>query len=1219
MSENFDEQRGAIKNYLLGNLDDPAKLREIEKKIMLDDDFAEQIEIAEDELIDEYLDEALSEAERERFVLFFLVAPENKEKVRLNQSLREYAAKQSREHPVVRPFAEQTTEKKVSKFEWGNWFSLTPIRLAAVFLFIAGCGFAVWHAVFYQSDVEKGLAQLRLAHSGERTVEARISGFGYAPVYATRGADKDSSDSRAALSRERAERFLAYAVAENPSDAAALKALGKFYLTEKQFDKAVEQFERAAQFAPRDAELESDWAAALFEAGKKAAENQDGALSLELFNESLKHGEKAVALDAAMLEPLFNRALVLEALVNREQAKRAWQEYLARDRTSLWADEAKRRLQNLETEQSLERPAAELERDFLDAFRARNEERAGLLLRRNRELIREKYLPQRLAMSYLENKTPGGEKQEFLRALEYAGELEKNRSGDRFAAEIARFYLQNLPENKIVVLKEAQRAIRQGYELCLKSKYEAARAEFEKARELFRQAGNELEAKLSDYLVAYCLKNENQIEVSLLLFNEIAAFSRQKNYKWLEMTALYWSAMSLVNVKQLTQAKKSHERALALAEEIDDSYAQQRNLLGLAYLSAFVGQRNQSLAYTRAILHQTGAPDATDSLRQKHRNYAYAAEVFTLARLYSIAEPTALEAVRLADALDDKMFMVIARANAGAVYTLARDFDEARRLLAEAEQIAAAIGDNSTREKMQAYSFVKLGYLERQTGNFQKAESFYGEALSLYQSMKMPFNQYEARKGELLTQLALGKSAELDEKIPAALKLLEDYRAQILEEQERTSFFDTEESIYDIAANYEFARGNVEKSYRYAEMSSSRSLLDWLQKGARISESGKDTKILLEENAEPLALSEIRARMPDSVQILQYSVLDDKVIIWLISKEKFVAVPVEIKSEELRARVEHYVQSIRQKDAFAESFAGQSSTERMGREFYDLLIEPIFAHLDETREICLIPSKSLFYVPFAALLAADGKPLLAQFTIFYSPSANVFLLCTENARRKSDFQDETLLSVGNPTFDSRAFDDLSHLPAAEREANAITAFYENRQTLLGKKATKQAFLEAIKKADVVHFAGHYVTVHNAPLSSFLLLAQNKKEAAENEKNSILTNAELLGEKLPRAKLVVLSACQTGIEHYYNGEGMIGLSRTFLAAGAPLVVASQWSVETEATAELMKRFHYYRRQEKMSSAAALRRAQLEILNDSAGRFSRPVYWASFAVFGGYANF
>jgi CHAT domain-containing protein len=102
-------------------------------------------------------------------------------------------------------------------------------------------------------------------------------------------------------------------------------------------------------------------------------------------------------------------------------------------------------------------------------------------------------------------------------------------------------------------------------------------------------------------------------------------------------------------------------------------------------------------------------------------------------------------------------------------------------------------------------------------------------------------------------------------------------------------------------------------------------------------------------------------------------------------------------------------------------------------------------------------------------------------------------------------------------------------------------------------------------------------------------------------------------------LIVLAACETGVDKYYDGEGMIGASRTFLAAGVPLVVASQWSVDSEATTEIMVRFHKYRKTGGLTTAQALRRAQLDMLDGDNKLYRDPYYWAGFVTFGGYTQF
>ena len=199
--------------------------------------------------------------------------------------------------------------------------------------------------------------------------------------------------------------------------------------------------------------------------------------------------------------------------------------------------------------------------------------------------------------------------------------------------------------------------------------------------------------------------------------------------------------------------------------------------------------------------------------------------------------------------------------------------------------------------------------------------------------------------------------------------------------------------------------------------------------------------------------------------------------------------------------------------------------------------------------------------------------------------------------------------------DRQQLPDLKDLPAAAVEAQDIAEKYSGPKPkiLTNKDATKAAFQQFMENSDVIQFAGHYLINPEFPLSSALVMAKS----SDNEEDNFLTNAELRQEKLPRTKLVVLAGCQTGVEGYDNSEGLIGLSRTFLALGVPLVVASQWPVDSAATAQLMKNFHQYRKQNGLSTAKALQKAQLEMAADE--QFSQPFYWASFAVFGGYAEF
>jgi CHAT domain-containing protein/Flp pilus assembly protein TadD len=1190
------EQREAIKDYLLGTSSDKAKMREIEEKILLDDNFEETLTVAEDELIDKYLDDSLTEPERERFTRFFLNAPERKEKLRLIRSIKEYAAKS--ETQSVKQFSKQ----KSGFFDWRKLISLPSFRLAAAALLVLLFGFIVWRAVFYQSDVDKGLALVRIGIAGQRRTEARTTiNPNYAPLTVTRGDNEAARDEKAL---RRGANILSEA-ADDTKDAEAQYALGLAYLADKNFEDALEKFNAALKLSPRNAKLLSDIGAVYLEKARLA--EADG--KYDEFNKnldlSLQHIDKALQLDEGLTEALFNKALLYQKRGLTSQAAEAWNKYLENDSTSPWADEARRQLQKLDSQKSRNLSPEALEKAFLNAFRQKNETEAKELISQNREIITEKYLPQRLTMSLVA--ASDDEKKEYLEALTYAGELEKKYTGDSFAADLALFY-KNVPKTNLELLKNALALTREGYKLCANGQIEEALKKFESARELFLQAGNVWEAKLNEVFIAYFYITGHRYKESLKLAEEIVDFCRQKNYKWLLSNTLLWRGTAQRRVGQRTSAESSYSESLDLAEEIKDSFMLQSINLELAKLRKFVGQDKEALSYLHRAFTNGDMPGA--SLRQKWRNYSDGVEILANAGCQYLAKAVSLENLRLAEELNPVLYNY-SQLEAGIAYSRAGDYEEAKKWFVLAEKTAESIGSESYLKDVLAKSSLELGHLERKLGNFSQASDFYVKSLGFDKDSE--YYRYEIQKSRLLAQIPLGNDAEIEKQIVETIELAEKYREQIAEDQQRDTFFDNEQTVYDIAVANNFEHGRYEQAYNYLETSSSRSLLDWLKKGVDIDEEKKKIEeITLREHTQPLQLAEIRAQMPERVQILQFAVLENKVLIWLVSKDDFKVVASEINSETLNEKVASYVRLVS-----VENPQKQEEVKALSRELYDLLLSPIIAELDPTREICLIPHKILFHLPFAALTAPDGNPFLAQFSFTSAPSANVFLLFTANARQKTALTDEFLLSVGNPRFEREEFKKLENLPEAEYEATAIREFYPKSEPIIGARATETALQNFLRNAEVINIAGHYIVRHGEPLASGLLLT--KTGDSDSSKDGIFTNAELIKLKLPRAKLVVLSACQTGIEQYYKGEGLVGLSRTFLAAGAPLVVASQWKVDSGAAAQLIINFHRFRRREKLSTAAALRRAQLEMLESSDERLRQPYFWAAFATYGGYAEF
>jgi len=163
------------------------------------------------------------------------------------------------------------------------------------------------------------------------------------------------------------------------------------------------------------------------------------------------------------------------------------------------------------------------------------------------------------------------------------------------------------------------------------------------------------------------------------------------------------------------------------------------------------------------------------------------------------------------------------------------------------------------------------------------------------------------------------------------------------------------------------------------------------------------------------------------------------------------------------------------------------------------------------------------------------------------------------------------------------------LPSARKEAKEVAGYYKDPWVLVGENACRSRVQSLMEKSDVVLLATHYDSSPGSSNDSRLLLAAEPKQSAKPDAaDGVLTAADVLKLNLKRPRLVVLSACNTGIEQIFAGEGAISMARPFIAKGVPLVVASLWAINSDATADLMIRFHRYRKLEHLSTSSALRK-------------------------------
>ncbi len=411
---------------------------------------------------------------------------------------------------------------------------------------------------------------------------------------------------------------------------------------------------------------------------------------------------------------------------------------------------------------------------------------------------------------------------------------------------------------------------------------------------------------------------------------------------------------------------------------------------------------------------------------------------------------------------------------------------------------------------------------------------------------------------------------------------------------------------------------------------------------------------------QPLKPAQVQQLLDDDTLLLEYALGEKRSYVWVVSRNDVV--PYILPA---RAQIENAAQSFRESLSAWERQRQNEDTlkyvvrfenaaqnyQRQALKLSSLVLWPAASNLGKKR-LVILADGALQYVPFGALLVRNESrpstfdPLIVNNEIVYQPSASALALIREAPRSTAT---KTVAVLADPvfsrsdervviaseskaetttTFSSRELKQalrdagdvgsvdgnlrLDRLDFTRGEADAITAAAPAGSSMkaLGFDANRARVLDQeLKQFRMVHLATHGILDDYHPdLSGLVFSLVNEKGQFED---GFLKLNDIYNMDLP-VEMIVLSACQTAVGKQVKGEGVIGLTRGFMHAGAARVVASLWKVDDKATAELMKRFYTYLLEQKMPAAAALRQAQLDLMNTY--KASRPYYWAGFVLQG-----
>lgn len=390
-------------------------------------------------------------------------------------------------------------------------------------------------------------------------------------------------------------------------------------------------------------------------------------------------------------------------------------------------------------------------------------------------------------------------------------------------------------------------------------------------------------------------------------------------------------------------------------------------------------------------------------------------------------------------------------------------------------------------------------------------------------------------------------------------------------------------------------------------------------------------------------LNLLRAKIIDrSSAVISYFSGSEASYGWYISKRQLKMVKLPAKAD-LKKLIEKYRITLKDPLSFYDDEEDTEVDNRrlhlaIGLKLYETLINP-FDIEPEIKSILILSDGALHYLPFETLItkidigsegyqAANQRYLIEDYSVYYAPSASVLGAAMDNLGQRVDKPDDSKIFLGfgdpefslvnadenvkaDPVFKQKGFYELSRLYATATEVNKISSlFSDSNRVFYQQGALEEKAKELSESYKYIHFATHGILDEDNPEFSgvVLNLARDQKE------DGFLTSSEIWDMRL-KADMVTLSACETGLGKIVSGEGMVGLTRSFLYAGSASVVVSLWTVADDSTSELMINFYEYLKQ-GYPKIEALRQAKLEFVvkQKQTGDFHDPFYWGPFVLNG-----
>lgn len=602
----------------------------------------------------------------------------------------------------------------------------------------------------------------------------------------------------------------------------------------------------------------------------------------------------------------------------------------------------------------------------------------------------------------------------------------------------------------------------------------------------------------------------------------------------------------------------------------------------------------------------------------------------------------------------------------GQTYNELNNAAKAKESLLQSVKISREIGDKET----ESLSLFELSVAEQKNGNLDQSLKFIEEAVKIVEENRAQmsntdfrvsyFAQFQGFYQQFIGVLMenhkqnpngnfAAKAFEISERsrsrglidllLESRIDIRQGVEAKLLEKEKQLK-----QQISAIAEKL-FRQGASEKEKVVLE----KDLRDFKLELQKVSGEIKLKSPQYAALSQPtfLSVADVQKFLDENTILLEFSLGEKQSYAWAIGKNQTESFVLPSRFEiESKAKKVYELLTARQPLANETSAQTNARVEKADAEYpkatNDLsrvLFGEIYPKLKDKR-LLIVADGALQYIPFAALPVPSDKtptklqeitPLVINHEIVNLPSASLLaalpkqtqtqtsvltfadaVFDEKDARLKTAAIKETNTPKNLPSLKTRG--DLRRLVFSKDEADGINllAPQGNPKPVLGFDANLSRILsEDFAQFRYVHFATHGILDAQNPELSGIVLSLYEQNG--KPRNGFLGLSDVYNLKMP-VEMVVLSACQTALGKDVRGEGLIGLTRGFMYAGARRVVASLWSVNDNSTAQLMRRMYSKILKDGATPAAALRQAQIEMWKKPQG--NQPFYWAAFTIQGDF---